>query len=75
MVFEIKLKGVDKGCVLVVFFDELFFVGCVLLFVGDDLIDEKGFVVVNVCGGLLIKVGVGEMFVCMWFDLVDVLYE
>lgn len=46
-VVEIKFCGVNKGEVIIVFMQEVLFVGCELVFVGDDLIDEVGFSVVN----------------------------
>lgn len=59
MVVEFKLCGVSKGDVVYMLMIELLFMGCIVLFVGDDLIDESVFDVVNVLDGWLIKVGVG----------------
>ena len=42
--------------------------------IGDDLIDEKGFAVVNARGGLSIKVGAGETSARARLDSVDALH-
>jgi len=60
MVFEIKPKGVDKGLAIRAFLEAAPFAGRVPLFAGDDLTDEKGFAVVNVLGGISVKIGEGE---------------
>lgn len=64
-VVEIKSRGISKGEVIVVFMQEVFFIGRTFVFLGDDLIDEFGFVVVNRLGGMLVKIGIGVIQV-LW---------
>ncbi|MGO9391110.1 trehalose-phosphatase [Rhodoblastus sp.] len=59
MVCEIRLQGNDKGAVIATFLEERPFKGRIPIFVGDDATDEPGFVIVNACGGLSIKIGEG----------------
>ncbi len=59
MVCEIRLRGNDKGAVIATFLDERPFKGRKPIFVGDDATDEPGFIAVNACGGLSIKIGEG----------------
>jgi trehalose 6-phosphate phosphatase len=57
MVCEIRLHGSDKGGVIASFLKERPFKGRTPIFAGDDVTDEAGFVIVNACGGLSIKIG------------------
>ncbi|MEI6415062.1 MAG: trehalose-phosphatase [Pseudomonadota bacterium] len=59
MVYELKPAGVDKGQAIQTFMCTTPFSGKKPVFVGDDVTDEDGFVVVNQLGGDAIKVGTG----------------
>jgi trehalose 6-phosphate phosphatase len=57
MMFEIKPRGFSKGTAIQAFMKEPPFRGRRPVFVGDDLTDQDGFVVVEAHGGLSIAVG------------------
>jgi trehalose 6-phosphate phosphatase len=57
MVCEIRLHGNNKGGVISSFLDERPFKGKRPIFAGDDVTDESGFLIVNACGGISIKIG------------------
>ncbi len=59
MVCEIRLHGNDKGAVIATFLEERPFKGRKPIFAGDDVTDEPGFVTVNACDGISIKIGEG----------------
>jgi trehalose 6-phosphate phosphatase len=59
MVCEIRLQGNDKGGVIATFLEERPFKGRRPIFIGDDVTDESGFIAVNACGGVSIKIGEG----------------
>lgn len=56
-VVDIKPAGVNKGAAISAFMQESPFRGRQLVFVGDDLTDEAGFMAVNQCHGVSVKVG------------------
>ncbi len=59
-VAEILPTGASKGAVIARMMKEPPYRGRRVVFVGDDLTDEKGFAVVNDLGGLSIRIGEGE---------------
>jgi trehalose 6-phosphate phosphatase len=59
LVVEIKPAGRDKGKAIEEFMSARPFRGRMPVFVGDDLTDEYGFVMVNRLGGHSVKVGPG----------------
>lgn len=58
-VIELRTPGADKGDAIRAFMDEPPFQGYQPVFVGDDLTDEVGFVIVRQLGGFGVKVGGG----------------
>lgn len=59
-VAEFRPANVDKGSAIKRLMDKSPFSGRRPIFIGDDLADEAGFLVVNSLGGISIKVGPGE---------------
>jgi trehalose 6-phosphate phosphatase len=59
MVIEAKPAGISKGTAIRDFLLEAPFSGALPVFAGDDTTDEAGFVHVQQCGGLALKVGPG----------------
>lgn len=59
-VVDIKPAGINKGAAISAFMQEPPFFGRLPVFVGDDLTDEAGFMVVNQCQGISVKVGAGD---------------
>jgi trehalose 6-phosphate phosphatase len=57
MVCELKPPGVDKGRAIAAFLDEPPFAGRYPVFVGDDVTDEAGFVMIDQRGGVSIRIG------------------
>lgn len=69
-VLEVKPSGIDKGTAIEDFLREPPYCGRLPVFVGDDVTDEHGFVVVNHYSGISIKVGRGPS--CARYRLPDV---
>lgn len=65
-VVEFVFEGSDKGCVLCWLMFVLFFCDWLLVFFGDDFIDEYGFGVVNDLYGWSVFVGVCEFSVVVF---------
>lgn len=59
-VFEIRPMGYTKGTAIRSFMHEPPFAGRTPMFIGDDITDEAGFVVVNQLGGVSVRVGESE---------------
>ncbi|MFS2224826.1 trehalose-phosphatase [Pantoea sp. B65] len=59
-VVELKPQGTDKSAAIRAFMQEAPFAGRIPVFIGDDLTDEAGFLVVNAMQGLSVKVGEGS---------------
>ncbi|NIX75092.1 trehalose-phosphatase [Microvirga sp. c23x22] len=59
-VAEIAPSGAGKGSIIEQFLQQSPYRGRRPVFVGDDLTDENGFKVVNIRGGLSVRVGAGE---------------
>ncbi|MEE8334473.1 MAG: trehalose-phosphatase [Alphaproteobacteria bacterium] len=57
MMVELRPPNGDKGSAITEFMGEAPFAGRLPVFVGDDVTDEHGFVVVNAMGGHSIRVG------------------
>jgi trehalose 6-phosphate phosphatase len=59
MVFELRPSGRDKGVAIEEFMQERPFARRMPVFLGDDVSDEHGFMLVNRLGGHSVKVGAG----------------
>lgn len=59
-VVEIKPAASDKGSAISAFMSESPFCGRTPVFLGDDLTDERGFLVVNAMQGISVKIGEGD---------------
>lgn len=57
MVWEVKLRGADKGTAIRELMQSAPFVNRMPLFLGDDVTDEYGFKAVNEMGGISVKIG------------------
>lgn len=60
MLIEVYTASVDKGTAIREFMAEEPFAGATPVFIGDDITDEAGFLVVNDLGGISVKVDDGE---------------
>ncbi|MFT3735037.1 MAG: trehalose-phosphatase [Rhodocyclaceae bacterium] len=69
-VVELKPEGFDKGKTINAFLAERPFQGRRPVFIGDDVSDEAGFLLVNMRAGVSIKVGDGPT--CAQYSLPDV---
>jgi trehalose 6-phosphate phosphatase len=59
MAIDIKRRGITKGSAIDWFMARPPFAGRVPVFIGDDHTDEDGFVAVNACQGISIRIGTG----------------
>lgn len=58
-VIELKPESVNKGVAIKKFMESPPFAGRVPVFLGDDLTDEQGFILVNQLKGISVKIGEG----------------
>ena len=58
-VIELKPENVDKGIAIKKFMESSPFAGRIPVFLGDDLTDEQGFILVNQLQGVSVKIGEG----------------